>query len=72
MRVQKEDLDRAAHDDDYLVLYKRTLDLYDRYISRKTWFDGKYHEYREDIIAYFSAEFGLHESHPIFPGDWAF
>ncbi len=68
MRVQKEDLDRAAHDDDYLVLYKRTLDLYDRYISRKTWFDGKYPEYREDIIAYFSAEFGLHESHPIYSG----
>lgn len=57
MRVQKEDLDRAAQDEDYLVLYKRTLDLYNRYINRETWFSKKYPDYRKDIIAYFSAEF---------------
>ncbi len=68
MRVQKEDLDRAAQDEDYLILYNRVLDLYDRYISRETWFAEKYPGYREDVIAYFSAEFGLHESHPIYSG----
>ncbi len=68
MRVQKEDLDRAAQDEDYLALYKRTLDLYDRYMNRDTWFAGKYPGYKEDVIAYFSAEFGLHESHPIYSG----
>lgn len=68
MRVRKEDLERAAQDEDYLILYKRVFDLYDRYMSQDTWFAQKYPEHKEDIIAYFSAEFGLHESHPIYSG----
>lgn len=68
MRVRKEDLERAAQDEDYLILYKRVFDLYDRYMSRDTWFAQKYPEHKEEIIAYFSAEFGLHESHPIYSG----
>lgn len=68
MRVRKEDLERAAQDEDYLILYKRVFDLYDRYISQDTWFAQKYPEHKEEIIAYFSAEFGLHESHPIYSG----
>lgn len=68
MRVRKEDLERAAQDEDYLVLYKRVFDLYDRYMSQDTWFAQKYPEHKEEIIAYFSAEFGLHESHPIYSG----
>ena len=68
MRVRKEDLERAAQDEDYLALYKRVFDLYDRYMSQDTWFAKKYPEHKEDLIAYFSAEFGLHESHPIYSG----
>ena len=69
MCVQKEDLDRAAQDEDgYLVLYRRVMDLYERYMNRETWFTEKYPDYSGDIIAYFSAEFGLHESHPIYSG----
>lgn len=68
MRVRKEDLDRAAQDEDYLALYKRVFNLYDRYMSQETWFAKKYPEHKEDLIAYFSAEFGLHESHPIYSG----
>ncbi|MFX4262371.1 alpha-glucan family phosphorylase [Pelotomaculum propionicicum] len=68
MRVRKEDLERAAQDEDYLALYKRVFDLYDRYMSQETWFAKKYPEHKGDLIAYFSAEFGLHESHPIYSG----
>jgi starch phosphorylase len=68
MRVRKEDLERASQDEDYLVLYKRVLDLYDRYVNEETWFVKKYPEHKEDLVAYFSAEFGLHESHPIYSG----
>ncbi len=68
MRVRKEDLERVTQDEDYLLLYKRVFDLYDRYMSQDTWFAKKYPEHKEDLIAYFSAEFGLHESHPIYSG----
>ncbi len=68
MHVQEKDLIMASQDEDYLILYKRVIDLYDRYIAQETWFSQKYPEHSKDIIAYFSAEFGLHESHPIYSG----
>ena len=68
IRVTGEDLERVSLDDDYLTMYRRVFELYDRYKSEETWFARHYPEHQEDIIAYFSAEFGLHESHPIYSG----
>lgn len=68
MRVSEEDLETASQDEDYLMLYRRVFKLYDRYILEKTWFAKRYPEHKGDVIAYFSAEFGLHESHPIYSG----
>lgn len=68
MRVQEKDLTMASQDEDYLLLYKRVIDLYDRYMAQETWFSQNYPEHGKDSIAYFSAEFGLHESHPIYSG----
>lgn len=68
MRVQEQDLEAAAQDEDYLVLYRRVIELYDRYLSDETWFAKNYPDHKKDLIAYFSAEFGLHESHPIYSG----
>jgi len=68
MRVSEEDLETVSQDEDYLMLYRRVFELYDRYILEKTWFAKHYPEHKGDVIAYFSAEFGLHESHPIYSG----
>ena len=68
IKVSSEDLERVARDDDYLAMYRRVFALYDRYKSEETWFAAHYPEHKEDVVAYFSAEFGLHESHPIYSG----
>ncbi len=68
MNVSAKDLEAASQDEDYLLLYKRVFELYDRYISEETWFAKHYPEQKNDVIAYFSAEFGLHDSHPIYSG----
>lgn len=68
MRIDEEALEAVAQDEDFLVLYRRVIDLYDRYSSEDTWFSRTFPSHRKDTIAYFSAEFGLHESHPIYSG----
>jgi len=68
MSVREKNLAAASQDEDYLLLYKRVFDLYDRYMAEETWFAKHYPGHKDDLIAYFSAEFGLHESHPIYSG----
>lgn len=68
MHAREEDLAALSQDERYLELYGRVFELYDRYMSEETWFEKEYPQHREDVIAYFSAEFGLHESHPIYSG----
>src|SRR5262245_29710805 len=63
-------LERAAEDAAFLRSYEEVLSDFDRYLSR----DGagqarKAGELEEDdLIAYFCAEFGFHESFPIYSG----
>lgn len=68
IRLSGEDLARVARDDDYLAMYRRVFELYDHYKSEETWYARRYPGHQEDVVAYFSAEFGLHESHPIYSG----
>ncbi|MCL6611997.1 MAG: alpha-glucan family phosphorylase [Peptococcaceae bacterium] len=68
IRVGAETLERAASDPEYLKLYDRVTDSYDRCMTDETWFVRRFPEYRDQAVAYFSAEFGLHESNPIYSG----
>src|SRR5262245_35278605 len=62
-------LDAAAADEAYLRQYDRVLADFDRYMSAgDTWFAQAYPDKKQETIAYFSAEFGLHESLPIYSG----
>lgn len=64
-------LARAAENDSYLQRYDDVLAAFDRYMHprpEETWFSRTYPELRERPIAYFSAEFGLHEALPIYSG----
>jgi len=53
----------------YLDFYDRTLRSFDQYITRsETWFMEKYPNLRNSPVAYFSMEYGLHETLPIYAG----
>ncbi|MCX6067262.1 MAG: alpha-glucan family phosphorylase, partial [Chloroflexi bacterium] len=61
-------LNAASQDPLYLELYDRVFAEFDSYLARKdTWY-GKTHPNQQKQIAYFSMEFGLHETLPIYSG----
>ncbi|AEG60877.1 alpha-glucan family phosphorylase [Desulforamulus ruminis] len=62
------DLERVAGNQDYLQLYDKVMADLDRYMTEGSWFLSKYPHLSNKSIAYFSAEFGLHESLPIYSG----
>ncbi|HBV99067.1 MAG: alpha-glucan phosphorylase [Peptococcaceae bacterium BICA1-7] len=68
LRVRQEDLEKASWDKEYLKLYEKVMDSLDRYLTEETWFKRRFPEHSAKVVAYFSAEFGLHESHPIYSG----
>ena len=69
--VDQTKLNATAQNADYLTHYHSVLAQFDEYMGTKdTWFARSYPDHLRDgmQIAYFSAEFGLHESLPIYSG----
>lgn len=67
--VRQVKLEAAAGDADYLARYDGVMQSFDNYINAKnTWYAQSYAQHGQQLIAYFSAEFGLHESLPIYSG----
>ncbi len=67
--VPQEKLEEAALNEDFLKKYNEVVDHYDSYInSKNTYFSKKYPNNKNDVIAYFSAEYGLDETIPIYSG----
>lgn len=68
-RVQSEPLDRAADDPDYLARYDAVMAELAHYMAADdTWFRQAHPDQDNMVVAYFSPEFGLHESLPIYSG----
>ena len=70
VRLLKEttNLEAAAEDADFVEAYNRTLRDLDDYLGRRdTWMAHTYPDF-PGPVAYFSAEFGIHESLPIYSG----
>ena len=64
-----ERLTHLANDAEFLARYDAVLAAFDDYMHpRQTWFSQTYPDITGTTIAYFSAEFGLHESLPIYSG----
>ncbi len=62
-------LDQAATDPDYLGIYDRVFNSFDAYVSRTDLWAARAHpELTNRPIAYFSMEYGLHETLPIYSG----
>src|SRR5207237_2219627 len=68
-QVAPERLEKRAHDPAFLELYDAVMRRFGLLANRNgTWFAGRYPELVDRSIAYFSAEFALHRSLPIYAG----
>lgn len=67
-RVSEARLQNAASDPDYLAAYHKVFAEYDRYSKDDAPRDEAAQFADDDIVAYFCAEFGFHESFPIYSG----
>jgi len=68
-QVDPVTLERAASDETFLSRYRTVMAAFAAYMKPdQTWFDRTYPDLDDHTIAYFSAEFGLHESLPIYSG----
>jgi len=67
--VSQEKLLNASEDQNFLKKYDKIVQDFDSYMNSKdTWFLKNHGENKDDIIAYFSAEYGLDEIVPIYSG----
>ena len=67
--VSQEKLENATKNLSLLREYDKIVENFEAYMnSTNTWFDNKYPENKKDLIAYFSAEYGLDETIPIYSG----
>jgi starch phosphorylase len=68
-RVAQATLDRAAEDRDFLEDYNRAAAALDAHLAAAPWPEvARQLDPPTDLVAYFCAEFGLHESLPIYSG----
>jgi len=67
--VGRFEINAAAQDPVYLELYDRVFTNFDDYLkTTHTWIARTYKTRSKQTIAYFSMEFGLHETLPIYSG----
>ncbi len=66
--VSRERLEQTAKDEDYLALYDALFEKFDAYFTKESWTQTAHPEFDNKPVAYFSMEFGLHETLPIYSG----
>ncbi len=67
--ISAAELEAAAHDAAFVRQYNKVMLMYDREMKNgRSWFHTTYPDKTDKIIAYFSFEFGLHNSLPIYSG----
>ena len=68
-KMERTRLNAAMNDQAYLDQYDQTLKIFETYLKGDTtWFKSTYPNLTDKQIAYFSFEFGLHESMPFYAG----
>ncbi len=66
--VSQARLEDLAGNEGFLSHLQRVGEKLQNYLQRSTWFDKVYAKNADGLIGYFSAEFGIHESLPIYAG----
>jgi starch phosphorylase len=75
-KVSQERLEQLTHEDGFLAHLDRVVEALERYLAAPTWFSETFIKKGDDAhavrdhyrIAYFSAEFGISESIPVYSG----
>ena len=67
-RIGQQRLDELASDDAFVSHLETVHERYRHYMSREGWFSKRFPEAATSRIAYFSMEYGLHQSLPIYSG----
>ena len=67
-RIEQAKLQAASRDQGYLSHLHRVHEAFRLHLEAHGWFHDTHHDKDKLRIAYFSAEFGLHESLPIYSG----
>lgn len=67
--VSQDKLEDMAKDEEFLAKYDEVVNHFKSYMQTKeTWFSKNYPNNANDLIAYFSAEYGIDEIIPIYSG----
>ncbi len=66
--ISQDKLEKAANDENYVKQVETVYASYKKYIEGGTWFQEQYGERKQPAVAYFSCEYGIHESLPIYSG----
>ncbi len=67
--VTQEKLEKAAQSPEFLKKYDKVIENFEDYMkSKNNWFEKKYPDNKNDVIAYFSAEYGLDQTLAIYSG----
>ena len=67
-KISQERLNEVASDDSFISHMNRVYVQLNVYLEEKTWYQRNYNYGKENVIAYFSAEFGLTECLQIYSG----
>ncbi|MDI6631831.1 MAG: alpha-glucan family phosphorylase [Bacillota bacterium] len=68
LTLPQEKLTAAAQNPEYLEIYEEYRRRFEDYLSQPTWFSRTFPDKQDRVIAYLSAEFGIHECLPIYSG----
>ncbi|MBQ7667788.1 MAG: alpha-glucan family phosphorylase [Clostridia bacterium] len=67
--VEQSKLEIVAENEAFLKQYDSIMSKFDSYMNNpNTWFKKNYEKNQKNVMAYFSAEYGLDESFPIYSG----
>jgi glycogen phosphorylase len=66
--IEQQKLQSAAEDEGYLAHMNRAYEAFQEHLKEKGWFNHAHADRDKMLVAYFSAEFGIHESLPIYSG----
>src|SRR6476620_2226740 len=66
--ISQAKLAEAARDDGYLAHMNRVYEAFKEHLAEAGWYQKTHGDKAKMLVAYFSAEFGIHESLPIYSG----
>lgn len=68
-KVSKKKLEEASKNQEFLEKYNEVVNRFDKYMNPSiTWFAENYPDKKDQLVAYFSAEYGLDEIFPVYSG----